>query len=94
MHIALGKDPWKIRTAKIILYNKGTFRGITIPDIKVYYRVTVMKELGIIIKREVNQWNQIKDPDIDTHNYESPIFDKEAKIIQLKKKHLQQMVLS
>ena len=31
--------------------------------------------------RDVDQWNQIEDPDINTHTYEHMIFDKEAKII-------------
>ena len=45
--------------------------------------------------REVNQWNQIKDPDINLYTYEHLSFDKEAKIIQWKKrKHLQQVVLA
>ena len=34
----------KPRIAKIILYNnKGTSRNVTTPDIKLYYRVTLMK---------------------------------------------------
>ena len=44
--------------------------------------------------RNIDQWNQIEDPDINPHIYEHLIFEKEAKIIQWKKiKHLLQMVL-
>ena len=45
-------------------------------------------------KQAVDQWNQIKDPDINPHTCLTLIFDSEAKMIQWKKrKHLQQMVL-
>ena len=38
------------------------------------------------INRQVDQRNRIKDPDINPHTDEHLIFDKEAKIIQWKKK--------
>ena len=78
------------------LYNKGTSGGITIPDVKLYSRAIVMKTASYWHKsRQVDQWNQIEDPDINLHTYEHLTFDKDAKIIQWKKRnHLQQMVLA
>ena len=62
----------------------GTSRGITIPDIKLYYRATAMKTFWYWHKnRQVDGWNQIND-----HTYEHPIFDKEAEIIQWKKQSI------
>ena len=76
----------KPRITKIILYNKGTSRGIIIPDI--YYKTTVVKTAWYQHKnREVDHWNQIEDPDINPHTSEHLIFYKEAKIIQWKKEN-------
>ncbi|KAL6093618.1 hypothetical protein STEG23_036909 [Scotinomys teguina] len=76
----------KPRIAKSSLYNKAISKGITIPDFKLYYRATVLKQLGTGIKnRHVDQWNQIEDPDIKPHQHEHLIFDKEAKSVKWKK---------
>ena len=79
----------KPRIAKASLYNKGTYRGITVPDIKLYYRATVIKTAWCWHKNgDVDKCNQIEDPNITPHTHEHLIFDKEAKIIQWKKESI------
>jgi hypothetical protein len=89
---------WKNKTpriAKTILNNKRTCDGITMPDIKLYYREIVIKSAWYWYSyRQVDQWSRIEDPEMNLQRYGHLIFDKGDKTIQWKKRqHFQQMVL-
>jgi hypothetical protein len=80
------KDP---RIIKTILNNKITSGGITILDLKLYYRATVIKTAWHWYRdRQVDQWNRTEDQEIKPYTYRHLIFDKEAKNIQRKKESI------
>jgi hypothetical protein len=79
----------KPRIAKTLLKDKRTSGGITILNLKLYYRAIVIKKKKTAwywySDRKVDQWNEIEDPEMNTHTYGHLIFDKGAKTIQWKK---------
>jgi hypothetical protein len=72
----------KLRITKTILNNKSTSGGITMPDLKLYYRAIVLKTAWYWYSNgQVNQWNRIEDPEMNPHTYGHLTFVERAKTI-------------
>jgi hypothetical protein len=79
---------WKGKKSRMkkTIQNKRMAGGRTIPDLKLYYSATVIKNYMLLVQRQVDKWNRTEDPEIKPHTYTHLIFDKEAKNIPWKLK--------
>ena len=77
---------WKhkrLQIAKTILRKKNGARGINLPNLRLYYKATVIKTVWYWHKkRNLDQCNKIKSPELNPCTYGYHLFDKGGQNIQ------------
>ena len=73
----------KTPNSQSILSKKNGAGGISLPDFRLYYKVTVLKIVWYWHRnRNIDQQNEIESPEINPPTYGYLVFDKGGKTIQ------------